>query len=414
MPSAFTWLDFAESDRQQALQVIDLFREKSTVDELGFGPIRDAFADYLFPGTSTIQTRARYFLFVPWIMKRYERRKLTAQEISQRLRAREAKLINALLAGDQDQGGIIGREALGKLKRMPSAVYWRGLNLWDIRLFSGSIDQYARQISKGRMAPQRSVVTDDGEPLGGVSANWHPELPSEPEDLYARATFDLSQEEAEFLKERICSAQPMSLLAQLVSRANGEIDAPYAWDGTLRPILPVGFHETLKHARRFAICAWGGPLIYTRMVAALKRNDDLVAAATAQLRVWQNQIAEEEPTLSAWDRVAFWQLAKRINPRLPGPTEDFAKQWISIALRAGAGDTVWDEPNVQKLVANREWQLKGGRARLRPDNLRARDRWQGDADGGPMDFRWGQTRTILNDILRGLRGDAENGGGNNA
>ena len=73
MLSALSWLDFAESDRQRAMQVIDLFREKNTVDELGFSPIRDAFADHFFPGTSTIQTRARYFLFVPWILKHYEK-----------------------------------------------------------------------------------------------------------------------------------------------------------------------------------------------------------------------------------------------------------------------------------------------------------------------------------------------------
>lgn len=47
---------------------------------LGFAPIRDAFADYFFPGTSTIQTRARYFLFVPWIMSLLRiRRKLSVQ-----------------------------------------------------------------------------------------------------------------------------------------------------------------------------------------------------------------------------------------------------------------------------------------------------------------------------------------------
>jgi len=49
------------------LDVINAFSEKDTRDELGFGSVRDAFADTLFPGTSTIQTRARYFLFVPWI-----------------------------------------------------------------------------------------------------------------------------------------------------------------------------------------------------------------------------------------------------------------------------------------------------------------------------------------------------------
>jgi hypothetical protein len=67
MSSTLTWLDYSDRDRRRALDVVDLLRESSTVDELGLGLVRDAFADLLFPGTSTIQTRARYFLFVPWI-----------------------------------------------------------------------------------------------------------------------------------------------------------------------------------------------------------------------------------------------------------------------------------------------------------------------------------------------------------
>ena len=46
--------------------------EPGTLDELGIGPIRDTIADTLFPGTSTIQTRARYFLFIPWILQKAE------------------------------------------------------------------------------------------------------------------------------------------------------------------------------------------------------------------------------------------------------------------------------------------------------------------------------------------------------
>ena len=42
------------------LEIVDLFREKGTLDELGIGAIRDAFADRFFPGTSTLHTRARY------------------------------------------------------------------------------------------------------------------------------------------------------------------------------------------------------------------------------------------------------------------------------------------------------------------------------------------------------------------
>ena len=50
MPSSFAWVDFAEEDRQKMLNVVHLFREQDTRDELGIGTIRDAFAGYFFPG----------------------------------------------------------------------------------------------------------------------------------------------------------------------------------------------------------------------------------------------------------------------------------------------------------------------------------------------------------------------------
>ena len=79
--SGFAWLSYSESERRKALDVISLFRERDTRDELGIGVIRDAFADLLFPGTSTIQTRARYFLFIPWVYQRLERKRVRSVEI---------------------------------------------------------------------------------------------------------------------------------------------------------------------------------------------------------------------------------------------------------------------------------------------------------------------------------------------
>jgi hypothetical protein len=56
-------------------RVIELFKEPDTRDELGIGQIRDAFSDLLFPATSTFQTKARYFLLIPWILLELERQK---------------------------------------------------------------------------------------------------------------------------------------------------------------------------------------------------------------------------------------------------------------------------------------------------------------------------------------------------
>ena len=52
------WIDFSKDERNKVLNVIHLLDEQGAVDELGIGTIRDAFADYFFPGTSTVQTRA--------------------------------------------------------------------------------------------------------------------------------------------------------------------------------------------------------------------------------------------------------------------------------------------------------------------------------------------------------------------
>lgn len=44
------WIDFSKEDRQKAFDVINLLSEQGAVDELGIGVIRDAFANYFFPG----------------------------------------------------------------------------------------------------------------------------------------------------------------------------------------------------------------------------------------------------------------------------------------------------------------------------------------------------------------------------
>jgi hypothetical protein len=59
MPSTIARIDYDSEANRRAQRILTLFREKDTRDELGFGPIRDAISDTLFPGTSVIHTRLR-------------------------------------------------------------------------------------------------------------------------------------------------------------------------------------------------------------------------------------------------------------------------------------------------------------------------------------------------------------------
>lgn len=406
MPSLLAWLDFAESDRQRAMDVINLFRERNTVDELGFAPVRDALSDLMFPGTSTIQTRARYFLFVPWIMLDCERNRYAPAVGATRIRRLETQLIDALLAGAATDSGIIGREARGTLKRMPSSVYWGGLHRWGIRTFSGSIEQYLLRVATGHSGPSRVVTTDDGEPVDAVTANWHPGLPAAAKNVFKSTDFDLTPHEAEFLHDRILGSCPRSLLAHLMTRLAGPSDCPYIWELPILGNLTAALSAVVNHARLFSWCAWGGPLLYACLIAKLKHADAVADTALTRLHEWRQTLQNEQPSLSRWNRREFWSLIEQQNPRLSPRTQAFSDRWIDIALSVASGAPAWEDPAVQRLIIQREHQLKGSRSRLIPDNLRARDRWQGDGNDRPMDFRWAQTQIILNDIIKGLHAAA--------
>jgi hypothetical protein len=59
---------------------------------------------------------------------------------------------------------------------------------------------------------------------------------------------------------------------------------------------------------------------------------------------------------------------------------------------------------MRQLILQREYDLKGQRARLQ--NRQALLLWRGDAGSRQLDYRWEVTQAIVNDILDGLSADA--------
>jgi hypothetical protein len=62
MVSGLAWLDSSRADQQRMRELLKMFSEQESRDELGIGQVRDAFSELLFPGTSVLHTRARYLL----------------------------------------------------------------------------------------------------------------------------------------------------------------------------------------------------------------------------------------------------------------------------------------------------------------------------------------------------------------
>ena len=69
--SSIGWIDFSSEHRDKVRTVLDFLKVGGVVDELGIGIVRDAFADQLFPGLSTIQTRAKYFTLTTYLIRKF-------------------------------------------------------------------------------------------------------------------------------------------------------------------------------------------------------------------------------------------------------------------------------------------------------------------------------------------------------
>ncbi len=202
MKTTLTWLDLTASDRDKMRRVLDLFKEQGTLDEMGLGSLRDALSDALFPGTSSIQTRLRYVLFIPWIYRQLEDRKVRAAEVARAARRAEVDLIGPL-EQNPDREGIIGSRARGALVRLPSSVYWSALTRWGI--FQPQRSQGWYQSRFDALVDGRGVVgrADDPGVIWGQQAHWHPRLPEPPEGFPWEASFALTHDEADFLRGRV-------------------------------------------------------------------------------------------------------------------------------------------------------------------------------------------------------------------
>jgi hypothetical protein len=177
VPSNIAWLDVSVEEQRKAREFIALFTQPESRDELGIGQVRDAFSNILFPGTSVIQTRARYFLYVPWIYLEGQRRGKSGQELVNWVASRERRLIEVLrmvgtAAGDIE--GLIGRVAGERLKILPSSIYWNGLITFGILRHEVS----AEQLGAERV---RQLSHEADELANREISAWSPSIPEPPE-----------------------------------------------------------------------------------------------------------------------------------------------------------------------------------------------------------------------------------------
>ncbi len=400
MLSTFTWLDYSEQERRRALDVISLFKLQDTRDELGLASIRDAFAERFFPGTTTIQTRARYFLFVPWLCLELEKRHVASTHAPKRLRRFEEALIPRLM-NSEDVDGVIGREAGKAVQRMPSSIYWAGLQRWNILIFEGSLAQYLRSLDRfyDSSKRHRSMLDADAESRP-EPRNWHPHRPSPPEGFPEGASLMLDSHEATYLRERILSTCPGTLLAYLADRGERWEWTNFVWFHDLAAEFPNGISHDLAHARLFSEVMHGAARLYNVMLAEAQGRENLTEEHRAAFGEWAEERHAQAQRLVSWDLRDFWTLLNTSGARVTAPTRTFVTDWIERVRDSRHPKRLLASRDARELIYRREERLKKGRARL--SNRRHLELWKGDSGTRQLDFRWTVSQRLLLDIVEGL------------
>jgi len=408
--STFTWLAYDDAERDQVAALVRALDEPETLDSLGLGIVRDTIADLLFPGTSTIQTRVRYFVLVARGVVEVERSgpKSTA-EFDRRLRRIEGRTMDALRSCGDPGTGIVGWNSGWATKRWPSSIYWNGLSQWGIRRVGGSLRSYSvAVVSHARRRGQR-LADEPGEADG--SSAWWDELPAwEGDEPFPGTSLEVTPTwaEAEYLLDRMAATfaggagRPANLAGQrsLLSHvALAQAQSP--WDIEVAdPYLA----EVLVHADLFALVLHGAQLRYNRLLVERAHNlgnhvDD--AALNELEAAWVKEMTERFDEVTAWARdfVGFVTVIRRAGGRISPSTHAFYQAWIDAAAKNPP--EAYSNDRLAEQVRAQEQHLKGRHARLLKSE--ALTRWNGALFGaGRLDYRWRIAQRHLLDCAQSL------------
>ncbi len=396
LASSLGWLDFDTAAADRVATLLRALQEPTTLDVLGLLSIRNAFAQMLHPGTSTLQTRLRYFIFLPWIFRRLESEQVAAKDFSRRLRHYEARLIDCLRHLGPGEG-VIGYVAGRRLKTMPSQLYWGGLRAFGLRRLPLSIAEYGR--GAGSWGRHRAMRDDDGNVTGGMALMWG-SLPDPPKDfLDTDISFELTSDEAQVIVDSVQRNQPESLLAVVFAQPSLAAGHRFPWD-LPQNALPEGVTEVVRHARCFSEVTAGPQYVYNVLVARRAKRelgwdtDKVEESQLGLIRKWIELVDERQAELASWvgELSVFWNLLDE--HRIPQSTRRF----ITTLAHAVVDDprAIYKDQAIHEQIRLREMQLKGRRARL--GHRGALENWTQNPVGGQLGYRWSIVRRHLADL----------------
>lgn len=408
MGANWGWVDFSTKDRNRIAAIMSMLREQGVLDELGIGVLRDAISDQLLPGLSTIQTRAKYFLFTPVIVRKYfhSGKEESLPKYFARLEEEFLESMAATYRKAGSETGIFGitLKDARELQSRPSSIYWNGqltLGIIDLRGKRPGLAQYLAANSQ-KHEDQAKIREDDKS--AGIQDKSGIFMSKALLDNFKANDIKLNVHEAKYLKETFIRTLrekfPDSLLlhvlmepeltAALISENGADFREFYLkYFGEQRSVVRELGSTRLRNLMRlgfnFSHAIYGALIMYNRLIQE-KIGNPADPDLDAEWKKWTTEIQDFTLPIDL-------ALLKEIAP--DGKAMSFLIRWLQ-SVRQG------DESTMRELVIDQEFASKTGRARLKKPSLPPEEfqQWIGM---GMQNYRLRQAQTLVGDIEAGLQ-----------
>jgi hypothetical protein len=396
------WIDFSPSHRDRVATILELLKPEGMVDELGIGIIRDAIADQLFPGINTIQTRAKYFFIIPYILFDYLKLKPTqrqAETAYKYLEKREFEIMWKLAEkyNHEEGQGVIGitKRKPEKIIRRPSTIYWNGLRTFNFINTNGlGMPTFLKQASNLSLESLLSVKLGDDSPGDDEDAEFENPFklkiaynPDWTNDL----DLDLTEQEASIFYDKIIDTSKEKLIGILLGNhqlykvfkaCDGFIDfakTAVSYD------IPNSLRSVLILAHDFSELLFGAHITYNCILQKAAFSNELYESQ------WQKWLSRIEKSMIDYEQFNPNDLFSRAMTT-PGFTRQFIYEWWNFIKAGGTNITFRNQ-----LVEKQESKNKKYKARINMKKYEdaKEEGWLGLRF---LDYRYQNAKVILNDI----------------
>lgn len=408
------WIDFSREDRDKVKRIMAAIRPEGQLDELGVGRVRDALANKLFPGLSTIQTRAKYFFIVPYIIREYislpaSERKKTKPELYLENKQHEIKNRLRELYKGKENTGIIGvtLSEQSKIVRPPSVIYWVGIQTFRCMQTNGlSISSYLRNLHylnplENTYNEDKSDIKDDADAICDGTYNSIL-VPRVHPDWKEQIDIELTKTEAQFLKAALSEKKNPYLTNSVLSEIflnNSLLELfcqeknfqEFARKAVRLPDISPILKADLILAHDFSYLIHGAHILYNHMLQEHFFKEQYDSSFLLQFRQWLNELKTTLIHFSGFQINALRHLAGY----------DFFDLWWKYVNEAfHAPDATL--PKMEELIRQRERISKNKKARLQNSRETNPDMKPGKWIGLQLlSFRYGNAKRIIDDIING-------------